>query len=280
MEGPFHREAIAWPGMTNRLPSPQGRPRAAPYGALTESERYDFDRNGFLIRRNALSSAEVHEIQRAVDRLNYPPPGPTISSQRFNGFLSSDPSIRSLMDHDAVLEPIVEMCGDTARLDHFYGIAMAPGTSGLGLHGGGTPHDPAQFYRVINGQMYNGLVAVQWALVDHPPGDGGFCCIPGSHRSNFELPDVVDPEWVIDVSLNAGDLLIFTEALTHGTSTWNASYARISLFFKYAPGHLAWGNDYGRELGDPTLRSLLTDRQTRLVQSPSVWPHPTILAEQ
>ncbi len=243
---------------------------------LTEHERYDFDRNGYIVRRNALSASEVHRLHAAIDDRNYPPPGDSIPSQRFNGFLPFDAAFRSLLDHDAVLEPIIEMCGDTVRLDHCYGIHMLPGTAGLGMHGGGTPFDPAQYYTVRNGKMYNGLVAVQWALVDHGRGDGGFCCIPGSHRANFELPEPIDPTWAVDVHLNAGDVLFFTEALTHGTTPWTGTEIRRSLFFKYAPGHLAWGRDYALELYDDAVITQLTERQKRFMQAPSVWPHPPV----
>ena len=44
---------------------------------------------------------------------------------------------------------------------------MRPGTTGLSLHGGGKPFDPAQYYTVDGGNIRTGLVAVQWALVDH-----------------------------------------------------------------------------------------------------------------
>ena len=177
-----------------------------------------------------------------------------------------------------MLQPLVELCGPTVRLDHCYGIIMSPGTSGVGLHGGATPHDPAQSYSVRDGEMLNGLVAVQWALVDHPKGTGGFCCVPGSHKANFALPDPHDPSMVLEVELRAGDVVFFTEALTHGTMPWLGPKQRRSLFFKYAPGFVAWGRNYETELNDPELLALLTDRQRLLLQSPAVYPHEPVIA--
>ena len=138
-------------------------------GPMTDTERYSFDVNGFLIRRGALAADELQVLHGAIAERNYPPPGPDLGSQRFQNYLASDPAFRSLIDHPAVVDVILELCGPTARLDHTYGIVMAPGTDGLGLHGGATPHDPAQFYSVRDGEIFNGLVAVQWALVDHDP---------------------------------------------------------------------------------------------------------------
>jgi hypothetical protein len=142
-------------------------------GPLTEVERYTFDLNGFLIRRGALRPDELGTIHTAIADRNDPPPGPDLGSQRFQNYLTGNPVFRSLIDHPAVVDVLVELCGPAARLDHTYGIIMAPGTDGLSLHGGGTPHDPSQFYAVRDGEIHNGLVAVQWALVDHDLGFGG-----------------------------------------------------------------------------------------------------------
>jgi hypothetical protein len=241
-------------------------------GPLTDGERYEFDLRGYVVRRGALDPDAVRLLRVAVAELGHPRAGETIQSQRFAGHLAADVVFRDLIDHPAVLEPILEMCGPNARLDHTYGIIMRPGTGGLGLHGGGTPHDAAQYYRVENGRMYNGLVAVQWALVDHRRGDGGFGCIPGSHRSSFPLP-AANAELVVEVPMAAGDVVFFTEALTHCTIPWQGTGDRLTLLYKYAPGHLAWGADYDR-VG--ALADLMTERQRRFIQKPAVSPHRPI----
>jgi hypothetical protein len=243
---------------------------------LTDLERYFFDLYGYLVRHDALSPDELEAANRAVDDLRLPEPGHDLASQRFTGFLEGAQIFRDLLDHDAVLEPVLEMCGATARLDHAYGIVMATGTGGLGLHGGGTPHDPAQFYDVRGGRMYNGLVAAQWALVDHDRGDGGFMCIPGSHRANFALPSGVPDSWPVVVPLQAGDVVFFTEGLTHATATWQGPYQRRSLLYKYAPGHSSWGTQYTSTLASLARSGLLTERQQRLMQIPAVHPHTQV----
>ena len=37
-------------------------------------------------------------------------------------------------------------------------------------------------------------------------------------------------------------MLIFTEALVHGTRRWQSDHRRRSLLYKYSPGYSAWGN--------------------------------------
>ncbi len=237
---------------------------------MTAAEQYSFDVQGFLVRHGALGADEVRLLRLAVVELGLPRAGDSIQSQRFNGHLGRDRAFRELIDHPSVLDVLLEVCGTTVRLDHAYGIIMSPGSAGLGLHGGGTPHDPSQYYRVEAGRMFNGLVAVQWALVDHRPGDGGFGCIPGSHKANFALPAEHDPQLVAEVPMAAGDLVVFSEALTHCTIPWRGKGERLSLLYKYSPGHLAWGPDY-EDL--QALAPLLTERQQRLLQKPSVYDH-------
>ena len=103
---------------------------------------------------------------------------------------------------------------------------MTSGTGGLGLTGGGTPHDSSGSVLFHGGRMFDGLVAVAWALVDHPVVRGGFCCVPGSHRANFTLPSTRDPDFEAPVPMAAGDVLVFTEALTHGTLPWRGEPRR------------------------------------------------------
>ena len=173
-----------------------------------------------------------------------------------------------------MLDVVVELCGPYARLDHTYGIVMAPGTAGLGLHGGATPFDPAQYYVVRDGGIHCGLVAVQWALVDHPPGRGGFCCVPGSHKSAFERPADHEPGLVHEVALGAGDLVLFTEALTHGTVPWQGPGTRRTLLYKYSPGSTTWAED---QRWPPELLGQLTQRQRLLLQPPSVAYHQPVV---
>ena len=234
---------------------------------LTAAERYAFDVNGYLVRRGALTPAEVAALNKAVDALRLPPPRDSITSQRFSGHLHRSPAFVALLDHPAVIDVLVELCGPVLRLDHSYGIVMAPGTAGLALHGGGTPFDPAQFYVVNGGRISCGLVAVQWCLVDHPPGDGGFTCVPGSHKASFARPDPTPPELAVDVALRAGDVMLFTEALTHGTSPWRATHERRTLLYKYSPGNSSWGKD---ETLPRELAPMVTERQRLLFEPPYV----------
>ncbi|MEP7112786.1 MAG: phytanoyl-CoA dioxygenase family protein, partial [Ilumatobacteraceae bacterium] len=210
---------------------------------MTPEERYRFDIQGYLVRRGVLSSGDIEALNIAVDVLGVPEPGDDVMSQRFGNHLATARRFRDLLDHDGIFDIIVELCGHSARLDHAYGIIMRPGTTGLSLHGGGKPFDPAQYYTVDGGNIRTGLVAVQWALVDHPAGRGGFLCVPGSHKANFPTPARVAAAMAIEIPMQAGDVVIFTEALTHGTKGWQGPRQRRTLLYKYSPGNSAWSHE-------------------------------------
>ena len=236
---------------------------------MTPEERYRFDIQGYLVRRRVLSPGDIEALNVAVDVLGVPEPGDDIMSQRFGNHLTTARRFRDLLDHDGIFDIVVELCGRNVRLDHVYGIIMRPGSRGLGLHGGGTPFDPAQYYTIDGGSMRSGLVAVQWALVDHLAGRGGFLCVPGSHKANFPTPAATAAEMAIEVPLQAGDVVVFTEALTHGTAAWQGPRQRRTLLYKYSPGNSAWSH----EVWPNDLVEACTPRQRLLLQPPSVGNH-------
>lgn len=239
---------------------------------MNHEERYLFDLMGYLVIEQALSRAELDELNTAMDRRRIweeaekKPEGPhnNWSKQHIGPLLDWGEPFRRLVEHPVVLTYLRELLGDKLRLDHEYAILMKAGSSELSLHGGATPYDPAQYYHYRNERMYNGLTVVSFALTDCEARKGGFCCIPGSHKSNLTLPPAFRSLekrglWLVQPPMKAGDVLIFTEALTHGTMPWTAQHERRSLLYKFSPGHQAWGKRYraADETMDETLRLLL-----------------------
>jgi Phytanoyl-CoA dioxygenase (PhyH) len=239
---------------------------------MTDEERYLFDLRGYLVLPQVLGPSEVAALNALIDAQDLAPPDVSVESQRFGGFLAWDARFRDLIDHPRLLPYLKEVLGPALRLDHAYGIKMRAGSPGLNLHGGGTPYDPAQYYHYRNERMYCGLTVVAWALTDALEGHGGFCCVPGSHKSNLPCPREIrdysrDAGCVLPVPMRAGDVLIFTEALTHGTLAWTAPHHRRALLFKYSPGHQTWGRgNFGEDVRDQA-----TDQQRQLLEPPYVY---------
>ena len=161
---------------------------------MNEEERYLFDLWGYLVIEDVLSKNQLAELNTLIDQQNYPPPDERIETQRFGGYLGwvSD-AFRNLLNHPRIMPYLKDLIGDKFRMDHDYGILMQKGNSGGTLHGGETPYDPAQYYVFRNDQVYNGLTVVSWALTDALDEQGGFCCIPGSHKSNLRCPSRFRP---------------------------------------------------------------------------------------
>lgn len=64
----------------------------------------------------------------------------------------------------------------------------------------------------------------------------------GSHKANFEPSYGELAAYAEDVAVSAGDVIIFTDALTHG-SRWHGPGSRRVLIYKYCPGMVAWLSD-------------------------------------
>lgn len=104
-------------------------------------------------------------------------------------------------------------------------------------------------YTFSNGKMYNRLLAVSVALTETKPGDGGFCVIRGSHKANLPCPQTVRnyeecKEFVENPALAPGDVLLFSEATTHGTLPWTSSHTRRACLYRFAPSTSAYGRAY------------------------------------
>ncbi|MGH9125901.1 MAG: phytanoyl-CoA dioxygenase family protein, partial [Acidimicrobiales bacterium] len=124
----------------------------------------------------------------------------------------------------------------------------------------------SQYYLHRMGAMRSGLLTFTWSLVDTCAGDGGFGCIPGSHKANEPLPRGAE-SLLVEVPQKAGSLLVFTEALMHCTVPWRAKDTRWAVLFKYSPGATAWG---ATPAAPPELVGRMTPRQQRFFQPPSV----------
>lgn len=239
---------------------------------MLDHERYLFDVNGYLVVRSVLTAAELDELRGEVrdagiedalattKYLHAGFPADYFDSDSWTGqdgyryssdsfILDWGPATRSLVAHRRLLDYLPALVGPDFRLDHAYGVFSRGHTRSHALHNGGTPLDPALLYLCRDGQMHNSMVVVQFALTETGPGDGGFCCIPGSHKANFALPadmpalDDLDEEWRIHVRhvpMAPGDVLIFTEAVTHGAFGWRGEGDRMALLYKYCQGALQW----------------------------------------
>ena len=249
---------------------------------MTEHERYLFDLQGYLVVPNALDASEVAALNAIVDERVAELPEQDWSTHRFLGLHRWSAPFRDLIDHSRLLSYMLETVAPKVRLDHAYlDIIRSGRTENTVLHTGGAM--PLSYSTYSSGRFNNGLSVPSINLMDVNPGDGGFGCVPGSHKSNVPIPEdwmsLDAPQaFVKRVPGPAGTALIFTEALTHGTLPWTGAAERRTVFYKYSPASIAWIYPYPEADGIEGL----TDRQRELLQPPSArWtPKPTDLAKQ
>lgn len=230
---------------------------------VTDAEIYEFDLNGYIVYENMIPADDVAKMNALLDA------NITDETPNHFGFLEWDPIFLELMAHPRTLQIMRPIIGDWMRLDHAYAIKLQHTDEVReNLHGGLRADQGEHQYQWAYGQMWNGLIVVMYALEDVNPGDGGFICVPGSHKASMNsYKPPVDSHLVVNPTLKAGDMLIFTEALVHGTCQWRSKTRRRSLLYKYSPGYSTWGKPEGLD----AVRNLATsDVQRDLLRPPYV----------
>lgn len=243
---------------------------------MTEHEKYLFDLQGFLVVHDALPQDQVAALNDEWDARIAALDEPDAPNRRFGNPIAWGGAWRGLLDNPRITSCLAELLGPNYRLDHNYAdfIQAGLGPIGASLHGGSTPFDPSQYFLFRDGRMYSGLTVAAYNLKDVNPGDGGFGCVPGSHKSNYPYPDDWrdlrnPPPCAQAVPGPAGSAVIFTEALTHGTMPWLGRQERRTAFLKFCPRPLAWSRR-GSQIEDADL----TDDQRRILASPGMYPPP------
>ena len=246
---------------------------------LSDQERFLFDLRGYLVLRGVLPPKQVARMQAdlASHRILATTNDPFRS--RFHGYLDWSDDWRGLIDHARVLPVLRAIIGEKFRLDHTYGMAMSASgeTGGEGLHHEAALFDHGCYYTTHGNRMHNGLVVVSYALADVPAGAGGFCCIPGTHKTLYPLPPAwfgaLDNPLLEQVPLAAGDVVVFTESLAHGTLPWTlTSHERRAVLLKYAPAYMQWSKS-PQVAAD---RTRMTARQQAILAPAEMWERPPI----
>lgn len=238
-----------------------------------------FDLEGYLVIPNVLSRSECAQLSALADTA-WPATEDDGPYRRTANVSRWGTPVLSLMDHPKVLPYLVQLLGSRLRIDHDYSIFTRRGTPPHELHGGPRRIEPDHWYEYRDGVMRNGLLVATWCLTDAGPDDGGFVCVPGSHKTNFmmNVPAEVRAQtraahYVRQPPVQAGDVILFTEALIHGAAPWRAEHERRALLFKYSPSYQSWSATYYKTEDYPNA----TAQQRRLMAPPSIEQHPPVI---
>ncbi len=212
---------------------------------LTPHEEWFFDHHGFIILRKVVPSEDIEQMIELGNRwhnmtLDELPPPLTSTSRKGD----TSPTIAHWINHIQYGDPVFQRLVLNREIMRVI-IALTRATPCLvdcALTKNYTTSDDIHFHAA--GQDYNvdesgpraGFLNAATSLVDVPEGTG-FVCLLGSHKRNFDPPDDISiydgPPTVINVPVNAGDCVIFTEALYHGARRWTETYPRYTIFNRY-----------------------------------------------
>ena len=265
---------------------------------MNDSEQFLFDLNGYLKVPDFLTPGEVRDLNAALDanrdqRLEDPThhtgDGDALQGKRrsiFSGMLEwQQPHslpFRALLAHRKLIPYLDTLFGRGWKMDHSPVLSCGgKGSEGLLLHGSTARlFNGSQYYTYSNGQMRCGMIVCSFQLADVNEGDGGFCCIPGSHKANFPLPEPIrnweeHREVVYNVPCKAGDMIIFNEATVHGTLPWQGEQERRALLYRYSPKYLHFAGGTYRT-SQPEWVSELTEAQQAVLEPPYIYDRPLI----
>eukprot|EP00587_Corethron_hystrix_P008648 CAMPEP_0113306048 /NCGR_PEP_ID=MMETSP0010_2-20120614/5451_1 /TAXON_ID=216773 ORGANISM="Corethron hystrix, Strain 308" /NCGR_SAMPLE_ID=MMETSP0010_2 /ASSEMBLY_ACC=CAM_ASM_000155 /LENGTH=319 /DNA_ID=CAMNT_0000160629 /DNA_START=469 /DNA_END=1428 /DNA_ORIENTATION=- /assembly_acc=CAM_ASM_000155 len=277
-------------------------PSPAPF-EMSDDEKYLFDLNGYIVLRGVFSPEEVADANAVIDRHleeansrldpalrntknDSPMRGDNAKARMdLGGILEwgEDSKIfKKILAHDRLMPYLTTMLGKGFRMDHMpFIIAQDKGAEGFHLHGGtidceSGAYNPFLAYNFINGHMQCSLVGCSLLLTDHNPGDGGFCVVKGSHKSNYKAPiDMVHgkahTEYVEQLNTKAGDVILFSEGTVHGALPWMGEKQRRLALFRFAPAFMAYGRSYmaSEDKTWPTaMYDDLTDAQSAILEPP------------
>lgn len=190
-------------------------------------------------------------------------------------------ALRNMLAHPRLQTYYNELCGTGYRLDHSpFILQQKPGADGFIMHGGAYDEqgrfDYELSYSCHNGRIRCNLLAASLQLTDSKEGEGGFVILPGSHKANFASPAAVREHRVakercIQPAARAGDVILFTEAATHGTLAWKGTVTRRLALYRFAPATVAYGRAYlarGEDMWPPEFCEGLTEAQRAVMQPP------------
>lgn len=268
-------------------------------GKVTEMDRYLFDLNGYLVIRGALSETEVTDCNDSLDEMHDCKPGEwrgRVQGHNFTGhheglnlqqIYETGAAWERLIDHPSWIATVTHFIGTDVQnfdchhgplfIDENFASIRGPGQA-IGLHSGGHERVTRCQFRYHDGRFHCGQINVLVALNDVGTGDGATMVIPGSHKSNIIHPEfgrsqittdrgtsVDGITGAIEVHLNAGDAILFVDAIMHGSARRINEGQRRIVVYRYGP---SWG--FFRHAYRPSTELL---QRLTPVQRSIVMPH-------
>ncbi len=238
---------------------------------MNDTQRYEFDRQGFLVIENMLTAVQVASLAAAVDALEEhavaglddpprkrspwgpdyhrdPDLGYHVQGSRQEGstviiedFWNADPAFDLLIGHQPAMDSVSSVIQGRATINNSEIRIRYRGNQSAN-HGGTRAANGKYRYHVNQRGIDCMMVRMVYFLHDVSNEQGAFCVVPGTHKGNFACPyDTNDPDvepGVVGLPVKAGDAIFFTEALRHGGLTNHSAQVRKTLHVGYGPHFL------------------------------------------
>ena len=203
----------------------------------------------------------------------------------FQNIVEGGPVFERLIDYPAWLPLVARFINPINRLSIHENLLNVRGPGGfLYIHSGG--HMPISYmtFRQHNtGEWMVGQINVMMALHDIGPGDGPTVLVPGSHKitevhprlqaegapiaaTSHEREAAGSALGMQEVYLEAGDALLFTDAVTHGSARRTNAGCRRTVLYRYSPRFVR--TRFNFELSAALLRRLTPERRSILEPIP------------
>ena len=258
----------------------------SPERVLTQAEQdFLFDVFGYRIIRGALSAEELRAINAFADQHDTPDrkAGDWIGDVEthtygkkdglnFQNIIEGGPVFEKLIDHPSWIEQVKRYIlteEHSMRIDECF-LNLRNRGGFIPVHSGGASTRVTAAFRSHTGAWAVGQINILMALRDIGPGDGPTTVVPGSHKSGMDHPN---KDWdagvgaheavaMQEVYLKAGDALMFTDGICHGSMPRTNPGQRRVLIYRYTPHLVASRFNY---VPSEELMARLTPVQRQLV---------------
>ena len=234
---------------------------------MNEFEKYEFDRLGYIVIPNLLTDKQVKHLSAAIDAAEedalahaHRPAdkvsayglefrhsaqrGYFASGAREEGktlvieeFFNFDRAFDVLVDHAPTMGYIRAIVQERPTINNSEIRIRYPGNQ-TASHCGGPVGLKLRYYHNALG-INCMMVRMVYFVHDVGPGQGEFCVVPATHKTNMASPyEGQDPDrepGMIGLSVKAGDAILFTENLRHGGLTNGSRQTRKTLHVGYGP---------------------------------------------
>jgi hypothetical protein len=252
---------------------------------------YFFDLHGLVLLEGAIKPPHLARLNTTLDAV---PPlvygewhgnvqrldNNSTSGLELQNIVEAGAPFEELIDNPAWIDRVHRYCGEYGNfydglfIDECFATIRSSGGF-FPLHSGAHDASIRMQYRYKNGYFRCGQINILMALTDINPGDGGTCVVPGSHKSNlphplFDTPfgeraDATseDVEGGIEVTMKAGDALLFVDSIAHGATARTNPGERRAVIYRYGP---RWATTrYGYRYSEDLL-TRLSPRRREILQ--------------